>query len=252
MKQNPPECEEVSVSVTSASGRLGLRGSVRPPQVPAFPQEATVCSPNLPQLGGALSPEQPNSRGTRWPARGVCKRVMWSPSVRKLAELGISLSRKSRRGPGLAPWGPFARGAWEKTLLRLGSRVRCLSLQREESRGTVPFPAEGGGGGRACHHRGCVQKGGARAPCGRPRWPRRRVPSVCADEGTASRDFGGGSSVLKEARTRGAVAPWARSCLELRRRTLSWHRGLVLSENLTKENRSSRCGMWGLSVYPGH
>lgn len=52
MKQNPPECEEVSVSVTSASGRLGLRGSVRPPQVPAFPQEATVCSPDLPQLGG--------------------------------------------------------------------------------------------------------------------------------------------------------------------------------------------------------
>lgn len=138
---------------------------------------------------------------------------MWSPSVRKLAELGIPLSRKSRRGPGLAPWDPFPRGAWEKTLLRLGSRVRCLSLRREESRGTVPFPAEGGGGGRACHHRGCVQKGGARAPCGRPRWPRRRVPSVCADEGTASRDFGGGSSVLKEARTRGAVAPWARSCL---------------------------------------
>lgn len=104
MKQNPLECEEVSVSVTSASGRLGLRGSVRPPQVPAFPQEATVRSPDLPQLGGgALPPEQPNSRGTRWPARGVCKRVMWSPSVRKLAELGIPLSRKSRRGPGLAP-----------------------------------------------------------------------------------------------------------------------------------------------------
>lgn len=143
MKQNPPECEEVSVSVTSASGRLGLRGSVRPPQVPAFPQEATVCSPDLPQLGGALSPEQPNSRGTRWPARGVCKRVMWSPSVRKLAELGIPLSRKSRRGPGLAPWGPFPRGAWGKNTPETWITCKVFVITEGRKQRHRAFPSRG-------------------------------------------------------------------------------------------------------------
>lgn len=175
---------------------------------------------------------------------------MWSPSVRKLAELGIPLSRKSRRGPGLAPWDPFPRGAWEKTLLRLGSRVRCLSLRREESRGTVPFPAEGGGGGRACHHWECVQKGGALRPPALATPPR----PVCLCGWRHGFPWLRGRVVRPEGsadtRRRGSMGSFM--SVELRRRTLSWHRGLVLSENLTKENRSSRCGMWGLSVYPGH
>lgn len=80
MKQNPPECEEVSVSVTSASGRLGLRGSVRPPQVPAFPQEATVCSPDLPQLGGGPCPRNSRTAGAlAGPLEGFAKESCGRP-----------------------------------------------------------------------------------------------------------------------------------------------------------------------------
>lgn len=81
MKPNPLECEEVNVSVTSsAPARLELPRSIRPPQVPAFPQEAVVWSPALPQLGGLMLEL---SLAARWPARGVFK---WSSVVSQRLE----------------------------------------------------------------------------------------------------------------------------------------------------------------------
>lgn len=193
MKQNPLECKEASVSVTSASGRLGLPGSIRPPQVPAFAQEATVCNPDLPQLGGLAS--SGNSRGTRWPARGVLKRAMWSPNVRKLTELGIPLSRKSSRGPSLAPWGPFPRGAWgENTPETLIMRKMFIIVEGRKRRP------------RAFSSRGRWRRLGAPPPrrreerrctwaweqCGRARVRRlHSCPSACAVESAALNDFGG-------------------------------------------------------------
>nr|KAF6471697.1 hypothetical protein HJG59_011065 [Molossus molossus] len=112
-------CEEGQVLVTPpASGRLQCP-SIRPPQVPTFPQEAWSCS----------------SPGPRWPAPGLPQSMV--SRLWELAGLRMPLSRKNSRG------GPATRGssrnalfhvecgAWEPTFLG------HLSLGREGNRGTA-------------------------------------------------------------------------------------------------------------------
>lgn len=170
VKQDPRECEEANVWVTSsasASGRLQLQ-SIRPPQVPALPQKAAVWSPASPQLGG---PALDLRLGDRWPAPGISDRALWSPSVWKLMELRIPLSRKSSRlGPG--PLGPSQKGPFplECGAWNLGTNAP-EAFATVEGRWQKPgVPLEG----RECH-----SKAGS-ATTKRKRGERRHARPLCS------------------------------------------------------------------------
>lgn len=128
--------------LSSAPRRLELPRSIRPPQVPASPQEAAVWRPALPQLGGLILELRLGTRAGLFRVfstaqRGLRMSGSWQSSEFHCPE-GAAAGWAC--DPGGLPLGPFPcrRGTWEPRFLRRlyhggGKETEALhlSLQRE-------------------------------------------------------------------------------------------------------------------------